>query len=164
MTRRFLVLLACAVLAPGCTTFGGLQRSWRDPGEQLEAFPEKVWEQYDCGEQELPFFKIEKSQLVPKRLQAGEDFNHRWVYALCPDRPTAVIAGTLDTTILFRGEPIVRQLDESFEFKPGRWTVDAFVTIPEQAEPGIYSLVLAFAGTGMDFTERFTFAVEPPEE
>ncbi len=122
--------------------------------------PEEIWDQYTCGERELPFLQIERVELLPRRLAAGSHFNHRIVYSLCPPELTAVVAGTLDTSIFHRGHAIVRDQEKHFELKPGRWVIDSFVSIPEQAEPGVYAVELAFESDSVEFQERRSFAVE----
>ena len=154
------LLVASALLASGCAGLRwSLQKSLRSPGERLESFPEAVWEEYDCGSQKRPFFVIEKNELVPPRVRAGGEFNHRMVYAMCPEEPTGVVAGRLLTRIRFRGEPIVRETTETYEIKPGRWVVDSSVTLPRDAHPGVYAYELAFDSEDVQFEKRLTFVV-----
>lgn len=158
---RLTLLVALAFGELGCATWlGSVRRSLRDPGVHFRAFPEEVAREYRCDEKELPHFTIEKIELVPDRLRPGEEFNHRMVYALCPRKPTAVVSGTLSTRILHRGRVIVNERDPAYELKPGRWIVDAFVTVPEGAAVGIYAMELEFEGRELAFTERLTFAVD----
>jgi hypothetical protein len=157
-------LLALALLALGCAgVVGNVRKSFREPGQHFEAFPEEVWNEYECEGRVLPFFKIERIELVPRKLRAGAEFNHRIVYVLCPERPSEVLAGTLHTRILFRGRALVSESDPAYEFKPGRWIVDAFVSVPERAEAGIYSMELGFEGSALSFEESRTFLVEEPK-
>jgi len=148
-------------LALGCAgVMGRLERSLRSPGEKLRTLPGEVWSEYKCGEQKLPVFRLEATELVPPRVTAGEDVNHRMVYALCPTEPTEVIAGTLQTRILFKGKPLLRDADGHYEIKPGRWVVDTFIQIPPQAETGIYSVEVQFVSETVNFREERSFAVE----
>jgi hypothetical protein len=157
---KALSLLVAVSLACGCAGVRwSLQKALRDPGEVLQSFPEEVWQEYDCDHQRRPFFVIESNELVPPVVHSGGDFNHRLVYVMCPDRPTEVISGKLDTRIRFRGLPLVRQSDASYEIKPGRWVVDSFVELPDDADPGIYAFELAFQGQGLSFERKLTFHV-----
>ena len=159
-SKALVVGLGLAV-ALGCAgVLGKLQRSLRSPGERLTSVPDDVWSEYKCGEQKLPLFRLEQSELVPQRVTAGEDVNHRIVYALCPTEPTAVIEGTLQTRILFKGKPLSRDADGHYEIKPGRWVVDTFIQIPPQAETGIYSVEVQFMSETVSFREERSFAVE----
>ncbi|MDX1649522.1 MAG: hypothetical protein R3263_06680 [Myxococcota bacterium] len=166
--RRALPLLAAGlalVLATGCAqTLGQVRRALREPGEQLVALPDDVSEEYECAARNLPFFSLERHELNPLRLHAGDEFNHRMVYALCPARPTEVVRGSLTTRIRFKGRVIARERLEPFELKPGRWIVDAFVRLPEDAEAGIYALEVVFEGGSVRVDERITFGVEPSAE
>ena len=156
------VVLALA-LGPGCVGLRwSLQKSLRDPGERLETFPEVVWEEYDCDTQRRPFFIMERNELIPPRLEPGDEFNHRMVYVMCPVRATEVVPGRLVTRIRFKGNPILREANEGYEIKPGRWVVDAFVRLPEQTEPGIYAYEIEFDGRRLDFDKRLTFVVRAP--
>lgn len=158
---KIVALLTVLLLATGCASMRwSLQKFMRKPGERLESFPEEVWEEYDCDAQKRPFFIIEKNELVPARVKAGGDFNHRLVYVMCPPRPTAVVTGRLRTRIRYRGDPIVRETTDAYEIKPGRWVVDAEVSLPENAEPGIYAYELEFKGTRLSFEKSLTFLVQ----
>lgn len=154
-------LLALLLALNGCASLRwSVERALREPGERLSDFPEEVWEEYDCGAQKRPFFVIERNELVPPRVKAGGRFAHRLVYAMCPTRPTGVVPGRLLTRIRFRGDPIVRETDDAYELKPGRWVVDAEVQLPPDAEPGVYAYEVAFQGAGVDFEKSLTFVVQ----
>ena len=162
MNARIAALLAVALLVAGCATdwLGRARLHFRKPGERIVAMPEEIWEEYGCAERQLPYVRVEQVELLPRRLEAGAIFNHRIVYSLCPPEPTAVVAGTLDTVILHRGQAIVRDEDPEFELKPGRWVIDSFVSIPEQADAGVYAVELAFRSDSVRFEERRSFAIE----
>ena len=157
---KAIAIVTVLLLATGCASMRwSLQKSLRDPGERLESFPEEVWAEYDCDAQKRPFFIIEKNELVPPRVKVGGDFNHRMVYVMCPPRSTGVVAGRLRTRIRFRGDPIVRETTEAYEIKPGRWILDAEVTLPEDAQPGIYAYEMDFRGSALRFEKSLTFVV-----
>ncbi len=157
---KIIALVTVLLLAMGCASMRwSLQKSLRDPGERLESFPEEVWEEYDCDAQKRPFFIIEKNELVPPRVKVGGDFNHRMVYVMCPPRPTGVVSGLLLTRIRFRGDPIVRETTQAYEIKPGRWILDAEVTLPEDAQPGIYAYEMDFESAALSFEKSLTFVV-----
>ena len=73
--------------------------------------------------------------------------------------PTAVVTGSLVTRIRFRGDPIVRERTEAYEIKPGRWVVDAEVTLPSAAEAGVYAYEIEFSGGDLHFSKSLTFVV-----
>lgn len=153
--------LLIAALSLSCASLRwSLQKAFREEGIENESFPEEVWEEYDCETQKRPFFIIEKNELVPPKVKGGSDFNHRMVYVMCPVRATAVVAGRLSTRIRFKGATIVENIDEAYEIKPGRWVVDAFVDIPEDAEPGVYAYEVEFSGKGLAFDKSLTFLVK----
>ena len=153
--------LLITLLFLGCASLRwSVQKAFREEGIENESFPERVWDEYDCETQRRPFFIIEKNELVPPKLKAGGEFNHRMVYVMCPVRATAVVAGRLSTRIRFKGDAIVENTDDAYEIKPGRWVVDAFVEIPEDAEPGVYAYEVEFSGKGLSFDKSLTFLVK----
>ena len=162
-SKRLRAALVLALLAlQGCVhPVDFLKREFRSAGEHFAGFPEEVWAEHACDEKPLPYFKLEQNELLPRKLRAGDEFNHRFAYALCPTEPSAIVSGALDTVILHRGKAIMRDDQARFELKPGRWVVDSFVVIPEAAEPGIYSLRLQFRGKPVRFQEDISFVVEP---
>jgi hypothetical protein len=82
------------------------------------------------------------------------------IYSMCPQNPTEVVVGKLHTRIRHRGTPIVRDTVNDYEIRPGRWIVDAFVTVPEAAQPGVYAFEVEFESTTLTFDERITFVVD----
>lgn len=158
-------LTALLIGALGCATpvwVGKVRRAVREPGQELVDLPPKIQRQYDCDEKKLPFFQLEKNELNPLRVHPGGEFNHRMVYVMCPENPTDVIEGILVTRIHFKGKPIVSETLDPFEIKPGRWIVDAFIALPENAEVGVYALELRFTSktSEIEIHEGITFGVD----
>jgi hypothetical protein len=155
------LVIACALGSAGCAYLPeSMERPFRTPGTRLEQFPEQVSAEYNCADQKLPWFKLEKLEVWPKRLLAGEDLGNRLVYSLCTSNPTAVVTGKLERRILYRGEPVLRDTDAKYELRAGRWVVDVMVTVPPGAPDGLYALELEFKGGGVKFSRTETFAVE----
>jgi hypothetical protein len=153
--------LFCAIGSAGCAYLPeSLERPFRKPGTRLEEFPEKVSAEYDCANQKLPWFKLEKLEVWPKRLEAGQELGQRLVYSLCAADPTSVVTGKLERRIIYRGEPVLRDTDANYELRAGRWVVDVVVTVPQAAPEGLYALELEFKGGGVKFRDSQTFAVE----
>ncbi len=163
--RKALAALLVVALGAACTSvISALDRPFREPGEHLKAFPDKVWKQYDCEKQPLPFFKIELLDLSPRRLKPGELFKQRLIYALCTAASTGVVTGNLETRIMHRGSAVVHEKDPAYDLKPGRWVVDSFVRLPEEAEVGIYAFELEFKSPEVSFDRTMTFAVEAAKD
>jgi len=159
--------LALAV-ALGCSACAylpaALERPFRKPGVHLVDFPEQVAAEFNCASQKLPWFKLETLEVWPKRLEAGKELGHRLTYALCTEGPTDVVTGRLETRIVFRGQPILRESDPSYDLRPGRWIIDVFVTVPPTAADGLYALEVDFKSPTVKFNRSETFAVEAPEK
>jgi hypothetical protein len=160
---KVVALLLISTLFSGCSSLQWtFKKAMRVEGTVNRALPDLVWEEYDCETQKRPFFIVEENELVPPRVKAGGEFNHRMVYVMCPPGPTEVVTGKLSTLIRFKGSPIVHSVEDGYEILPGRWVVDAFVEIPESAEPGVYAYEVAFSGRGLEFEKSLTFLVKDP--
>ncbi len=153
---RGLVALVCISVFSGCSN---MRTFMREAGEKNKTMPAKVMREYHCDKRQLPFFKIEESQLLPEKLLPGDQLSHRIVYVMCPVRPTEVVPGTLDTRILFRGKAVFKEVIKH-ELKPGRWVVDSFIPLPAEAEPGVYALEVEFRSEYEDLKERSDFIVK----
>ena len=160
------VAAACLLLASfatGCASLRwSMQKATRKEGSRLLEFPEAVAKQYGCSQRKLPFFAIERGEIVPPRVRAGGEFNHRLVTVLCPAEPTGVEVGRLVEAIRFRGRILDLGTRDGFEIRPGRWVFDGFVELPPDAEPGVYAYELSFESPGVSFARSWTFAVEKP--
>ena len=139
---------------------GKMRRASRDPGQKLLDLPDEVAKKYACKERVLPWFKLERNEIHPKRVEPGSELSHRIEYALCPKRPTEVVMGTLTTRVRFKGEVILEDAVSDFELKPGRWRVDSVVRLPEAAETGVYALEIHFAEGNVRMNQSLTFGVD----
>jgi len=151
-------LAALGLALSGCAF---LKLQWREPGHRNRDLPEQVAVEYHCDKRPLPFFRFERNELVPQRVEAGGEFNQRLVYVLCPDRPTAVIPGRLRTRILFEGDTILEDVVEE-KLRPGRWVLDSFIRLPEDAEPGVYAMDVRFESSAGGLHDRVDFVVKAP--
>ena len=155
-------LLLATLTASGCASLRwSIAKTFREPGTVMKTFPDAVWQEYDCDAKERPFFTLEENELMPQKVEPAGEFHHRMIYAMCPDKPTQVAAGTLSTRILFKGTPVYREQSE-YEIKPGRWVLDSFAEVPEGAEPGVYAYEVEFDGGPIRFAESMTFVVMAP--
>ncbi len=131
----------------------------REPGAKLVTFPAKVAEEYQCSERRLPFFEVETSELTPHKIRPGSKLHHRFIYVMCPSQISGVIPGTLTTRIHHRGKPIYTNMTHH-ELQPGRWAVDATITLPKAAASGIYALEARFTSPSGGFNAQADFLVE----
>lgn len=158
---KALVALLLALACAACASLPApLDRPFRTPGQKLEDFPEEVAAEFLCAEQKLPWFKLERVEVWPKRVRPGGEVGHRMVYALCTTAPTEVVTGRLEMRILHRGKPIGTVPEPQYDLRPGRWVVDVFVAVPPEAGDGVYALELDFVGGPVHFAQSETFAVE----
>ncbi len=151
-------LTACAAVHNVLWDF---EKMTRKPGEKSLALPEAVWAEYGCANLRRPFIKVETNELIPPRLKPGGQFNHRLVYAMCSNERADEVLGKRYTRIYFKNRPVFNDVDESYAIKPGRWRVDIFIDLPEDAETGLYTLEVRFRSRCLRFRENHNFRVEP---
>lgn len=130
------------------------------PGQHLIDDAEDVWDDYDCEDRKLPFATLEESEIRPATVYAGEEFNHHFIYALCPARNAQPIIGTLYRRVYFNNQIVFQDVERNFILKPGKWSVDAFITTPPDAKPGVYRLSLAFNSRGINLDSSSNLTVQ----
>ena len=164
--KKIAITVLLAVLVSCSTVIDSFDRglsmakmSFRKPGEVIMTHPDKFMSEFDCGSKKLPMLKIEENEVAPTDAKPGEEINHHMVYAMCPDKPSGVISGALVRRVYFKGRVIFEDVSKDFDFKPGRWAVDAFIGIPAEAESGVYSLEVEFMGSERGFKQIKNFIV-----
>ena len=148
------------VVSTGCIAVGLARRALRTPGSTMIALPDEVAARYACESRRLPYFVFEKQEVNPDRVHPGDEFNHRFVYALCPREATVTTRGVLRTRIRYKGRVLLQDKDDAFELQPGRWAVDSFIRLPDDARPGVYALELEFTSRRIRFEHSATFGVD----
>jgi hypothetical protein len=151
-----LCLALSLAVAPGCSF---LRLQLREPGHRNRTFPEAVAKEYHCDKRPLPFFEFEENELLPRKVSPGKEFNQRLVYVMCPHKPTAVVPGKLRTRVLFEGETILEETVQE-KLRPGRWVLDSFITLPENADPGLYAMDVKFESRQGNLHARVDFVVK----
>ncbi len=142
------------------TAYWNTVKGMRKPGDELISKPQTVWQQYQCDKLMLPFILVETNELLPPQLPAGQELNHHMIYVMCPSKEASIVRGKLTRAIYYQGHPVLTDDMENFEFKPGRWSVDAFIKVAPQAPPGNYSLTTTFNAGGIEIEESESFIVE----
>lgn len=167
-SNKAIIILLILTTFTGCASLGNFFMPKPEPGEKMLDLHEEVWRDYNCKNETLPIVKIEESDLEPNRLDPEKkmECNHRLIYGLCCDKLTNEITGRLFTRIFHRGQTVVNDIDENYILKPGRWQVDTFIVLPEEAESGVYSLEIEFISSNSDagFKVDNTFIVEPRDD
>jgi hypothetical protein len=131
--------------AAGCSAiYQQVVAASRQPGEQIATTPDRVWKELDCDKRERPFVRAESMEVLPEMIKPGGRVNYRLIYVMCPMRPSEVIKTRVARKMFFKGEQVARNVNDSFELKPGRWVVDSFFTLPPNTPLGVYSLEVDF--------------------
>lgn len=157
----FSTLALAATLFSGCSLlYQQAVAVIRQPGEQIATTPDQVWQEFGCEQRERPFVRAESMEVVPERIKPGGRVNYRLIYVMCPVKPSEVIKTQVSRTILFKGQQVARNVNDTFEIKPGRWVVDSFFTLPKDSPLGIYALEVTFdAPKGRPHKQTRSFVV-----
>lgn len=168
--------LACVILilgiCGGCQSFDPaeelqslmwhVEKLMRKPGETLVGHPDAVWKEFDCAHQQLPFVAIDLNEIRPTTIAAGNEFGHRLIYSLCPQRAGDAVVGDLYRRVVFKGNTVFEDVSRQQELKPGKWRIDAFISIPKEAQAGVYSVEVTFASGSMQFERNANLVVTKP--
>lgn len=158
--------MAAAALS-GCSSMQdfhqNLVRSLRTPGETMVVNPEETALFHQCpeGRQDAP--ALLETDTIPNRVKPGEEINHRIRYVLCRADQSTALSGEIVRTVSYEGKSVFSD-STAYDFKPGIWTVDAFVSIPENATPGIYKVNTALVYKGGSSKKSNTFQVKNLKE
>jgi hypothetical protein len=143
----FLLLVAVSLMLSGCmdslkAVSQDLIVSTRETGDKMVRTLEKTTEKYACVLYSKRMLKLEEVQVLPETVTHGKEINQRIQYAFCPFTPSETLQGSITRTVLFKGSEVFRDTT-AYEFKPGTWTVDVFIGIPEEAGGGVYTVNVA---------------------
>lgn len=156
-----ILLLLLSFLVVSCERGQSMLRGRNvEPGEKLVLSAEKVWDRYDCADRRLPFLIVEENELNPKELEPGEELHHHFVYVMCPSKTWRVIKGNLYRKVSFQDKVVFQDVTNNVEFRPGKWDVDAFITVPEQAQSGTYFLNMVLSSKIATIEKNLFFVVE----
>jgi hypothetical protein len=136
--------MACSVLLGACAEV-------RRPGEMLSSDPQKVWFEQGCSSRNLPFLRLDANELRPATVRPGQVLDHRFVYSLCLPVGRTGLSGVLRTRVYRGRDLILSDSVPNFRVKPGRWTVDANIHVPQGAAEGLYMVRLDFAAGAVSF-------------
>ncbi len=113
-------------------------RSIREPGEKMITSPEKTSGNYSCPPGRTTFI-LEQAEVIPSTISRGDEINQRIRYAMCSYTPSATLRGKITRSVSHNGVKMFQDVTD-YEFKPGTWTVDAFIQVPDDAKSGVYLL------------------------
>lgn len=134
-----LVCGGCATIDPQTTTTGSdapktLSGMTDTAGEPSSAFHAKTAEQPPCN---LPAtFAIAKADLQPSRTTSGQQIVSRIVYVSCYGTR---LKGKITRKVTYNGKTLI-SLPEDIDYRPGSWTLTAYIAIPPGARSGGYQL------------------------
>jgi hypothetical protein len=157
------ICIGCAQTSNVFThTYQQIQISLRQAGEKMVAQPDATNKKYGCKPHQKPDLFVEQTEVLPNPVVRGGEINHRFTYALCPPAPSATVGGEIVRAVIYRGSVAFKDVAKHM-FKPGTWVVDAFITIPPEAEPGVYALesTIKYGTKSLQQTNSFVVIEKP---
>lgn len=130
------------------------------PGEKAVVRPQDAAFQSLCvSASSRRYLWVNEVSVEPVRVKAGRVVNHRFVYTFCPQFAAASLTGTLTTSITQGGNVILTDPVDGYRLSAGQWAVDAHITVPPDAPPGVYTLSMSFASDAASFNGSADFTV-----
>jgi hypothetical protein len=130
------------------------------PGRKLLMLPDRVWESENCEARPLPYLRLERSVVAAATINPGNSIIYRFPYIACVPAQPGYILGRLRTTVSFGRKELSTRSDDTFPVETGSWIVDTEITVPEDAEPGVYSLEATLGTKGVMIQDRINFTVQ----
>jgi serine/threonine protein kinase len=126
----------------------------RTPGEKLLNTYQDVSQGKEC--KDVRGIKVIENGVVPSVVEKGEKINHRIIYLVC--QPTS-IKGSIVRMVKKDGKALLKD-DTPYEFKPGKWAVDAFIVVPSGVESGSYVFESLIDAEDKKFSNSLPFIVK----
>ncbi len=166
MRSKVLICSMVLLLLAGCATVKDIHQqfieSHRKPGENLEKSPQETLQNYpSCTEQAMPV--LFEAEVLPERIAPGKEINLRIRYSTCLSASSAPKKGEIIRTVYYQNRAIFRDKTR-YEFKPGTWTVDAFIKIPADAGPGTYKVETTIIYKNRPLKKTDSFEVKDSRE
>ncbi len=161
-----LLLVAVSLMLSGCigslkAVSQDIRASTRTPGDQMVRTLEKTNEKYACTLNGTKMLTLEEVQVLPEKVTPGKEINQRLQYAFCPLTPSETLQGSIIRTVLFNGRGVFQDTT-AYEFKPGTWTIDVFIGIPQEAGSGMYTVHVALRYDNETLEASHVFIVQGP--
>ncbi len=169
IVKRSAVVALALIAAMGCRSristaeqdaIDRAEYARRTTGERQINTAQEVTRDLGCGGRRAVIAQFESGQVIPVRPNPGSEVNHRIVYSACPGTAEQ-LTGTL-TRRLYWGRSTIMEDREKVVLKPGRWSIDVFITIPPKAELSWYRMEAVFENTAVYARDRRDFQVVAP--
>lgn len=138
---------------------------WKTPDETSLAYYEFCKDRFDA---DMVFWEAD---LIPAKIPAGSEVNHRIRYAICKASDLNMKQenggrkkyGEIIRKVYFGRKPVFED-QAVYEFKQGGWIVDAFIMAPNNAAPGKYQVDTIISYNGKSSMLSNTFEVKKKGE
>ena len=160
--------LTLAIL--GCTLVGACEHFSQppkeesppmEPGKKLVMLPAEVWKRENCDSRELPFLRLDNTEISPKTIVAGGSIHYRFSYTACVPAQPGYILGRFQTEIFFKGEKLSTRYDDGYPVETGKLIVDTDIAVPRNADPGTYHLKAQLFVGSVTLQDSVSFNVSP---
>jgi hypothetical protein len=78
-----------------------------------------------------------QSEVIPERIIPGKEINLRMRYATCLTASSSPQKSEIIRAVYYKDRMVFHDRTK-YTFKPGTWTIDAFIKLPDDAKPGTY--------------------------
>lgn len=161
-------LLVASLIVASCSELPGPPKQVESPppeipkpGKKMVITSELTWESEGCDSRPLPYIRLERSELTAPTVQRGNSIIYRFPYTACGTAQPGYIPGRFRTTISLAGKALSTRYDDTFPVETGKWVVDTDISVPKDAEPGVYSIEATLAAKNVTIQGRINFTVQP---
>ncbi len=158
-----LLSLFSGMIFAGCATVRDIHESFveslRKPGETMQKSPADTAQYFSCSIEKQSMPVLFETEVIPYNVKPGKEINNRISYAFCPAPSAPKYAGEIIRTVKYKNHVIFRD-KTAYDFKPGTWTVDASINVPDTAVPGEYIVETAIVLKGKLIMKSNTFQVK----
>jgi hypothetical protein len=115
-----------------------------EPGSKVVTPADDVFAALDCAAKPLPLLVVESDILTPNPASPGTELQHHLVYAFCPKPGGKAETGVLTRSLSLKGKTVFSDVTKGVTVIPGRVAVDAYLTVPDGAQPGAYAYTVEY--------------------
>ena len=162
---RFGFAVALSALAAACQPMGQLMdqlefaSTGSAPGRKLVVLPDTVWKRETCEARPLPYLRLERSGVQPRRARPGDEVIYRLSYVACVPPQPGYLLGAIQTRIHFDGRLQSERADANYPVETGKWVVNTKIDVPARAEPGRYTVTATVSAAGASLKDEIGFEV-----
>ena len=129
------------------------------PGRKLVVLPDAIWKRENCDVRPLPYIRLERSDVQPRRAKPGDEVIYKLAYVACVPPQPGYLLGEIHTRIHFQGRLQSQRSDTNYPVETGKWVVNTKIDVPAHAKPGRYALMAVVSAAGASIKDEIGFEV-----